>query len=66
MISPIAHDLGNEVHVSHAVVCPKSRNVFLRLMNTFGELAELKSGTKVATFSQLMIPKPKCAALVAE
>lgn len=35
MIAPYSnsHDLDNGMHVAHTVVCPKGRNVFLRVMN---------------------------------
>lgn len=55
MIAPLGdHDLGNGIHVAHAVVCANGRNVFLRVMNALSEPAELKFGTKVAAFSPLV------------
>ena len=54
MIAPYSNYLDNGMHVAHAVVCPKGRNVFLRLMNAQSKPSELRFGTKVATFSPLV------------
>ncbi len=55
MISPLENSkIRNEMHVANTVVCPKCRNVFLRVMNSKSEPSELKFGTRVATFSPLV------------
>ena len=54
MIAPYSNDLDNGMHVAHTVVCPKGRNVFLRLMNAQSKPSELRFGKKVATFSPLV------------
>ena len=40
--------------MAYTVVCPKGRNVFLRVMNAQSKPRELKFGTKVAKFSPLV------------
>ena len=54
MIAPQSNDLDNGMHVAYTVVCPKGRNVFLRVMNAQSKPRELKFGTKVATFIPLV------------
>jgi hypothetical protein len=46
MVTPFINtDLGDGMHVAHTVVCPKGRNVFVRVMNAQSEPRELKFGT---------------------